>query len=277
MKDSNVLTAIQEQLRAGGCIQLFLDYDGTLLPFAPTPSGALPDDALLALLTALTQTSTIRTTILSGRPLAFFRANLSMPGLALAGTYGAEIKLPGKKTILRADLSLLRPTIEQVKAAWSALIAGCTGFVLEDKGLAIALHARFAEPADADSVLPRAREYARQVSSSLHFRILGGDRFLEIAPVAANKGETVKWFMEKESSFNALPVYFGDDDKDEEAFAVIRKRGGVPIIVGPRQTTTSALVRLPSPASVRQWLELWCQTAATIAPQPTLQPGWIQS
>jgi len=254
--NSPALATIQQRLRNGGRIWLFLDYDGTLVPIARTPDEAQPDSALLELLKSLARVPAIRTVVLSGRPLASLQAMLPVSGLILAGTYGIEIQIPGHAVMTRIEPESVRPTIEQVKSAWGELIAMRSGFFLEDKGLAVALHARFAESADADFVLPRAQAEARHVIAPDRFRLLGGERFLEVAPVLANKGQTVNWLLDHIAFADALPVYLGDDDKDEEAFAVIRQRGGISIAVGQRQQSTQAIERLPSPHTVREWLQL---------------------
>lgn len=254
MRESNILTGILRHLRAGGRLALFLDYDGTLVPIARTPGEARPDDALLALLADLARAPAFDAIVLSGRPLASLQAMLPVPGLTLAGTYGVEVRRDGKVVTRGVDAAQIRPVVEQVKSEWARLIAERGGFMLEDKGLAIALHARWAEPAEAGFVLETARAAATRLLPGQHFRILGGDRFLEAAPAAAHKGQTVDWLLDQRHDPGVLPVYFGDDDKDEEAFAVVRRRGGLPIGVGARFPLESALERLPSPEAVRAWL-----------------------
>ena len=247
------LQRIQNHLRAGGRLWLFLDYDGTLVPYAPTPAQACPDQELIVLLTALANRENIRTVVLSGRALDSLQAMLPVPGLTLAGLYGVEIQKPGDGVTRRVQAEMVRDMINRVKVAWAQLIDGRSGFLLEDKGMAVALHSRLANAAEADIVVPQAQAVVTQMASP-EFRVLSGDRFLEIAPAVAHKGETVNWFLEHIPFANALPIYFGDDDKDEEAFAVIRKHDGIPILVGARQPDTVALVRLPSPVEARVWL-----------------------
>ncbi len=233
---------------------LFLDYDGTLVPFAPAPDLALPDPQLLQLLAKLAQAPRLRVAILSGRSLSSLQALLPIPGLILAGLYGIEIQMPDGSILKRTNDADLRDTVERVKEAWTRLIGRRAGFLVEDKGMAVALHARHASPSDADFVLPRAEMVVAQLPTA-QYRVLGGERFVEIAPSAAHKGHAVEWLLEHGGWSEALPVYIGDDDKDEEAFGVIRDQGGIPIIVGTREPITRALVRLPSPAEVRRFLE----------------------
>ncbi len=260
MNQSVALPAIERHLKLGKGVWLFLDYDGTLVPIARTPDEAQPDAALLDLLSHLASAPQIRTVILSGRPLSSLRAMLPVPNVVLAGVYGVEIQTPGDDVVTRVQTTNLRPTLERVKSHWTRLVNMRNGFLIEDKGLAVALHARFATPEDADYVLPQARAVAEQTMNPEHFRLLGGNRFLEITPSAAHKGRTVEWLMDRDEFTDALPVYFGDDDKDEEAFAVVRQRGGISIAVGPSRGPTQAVERLPDPDTARAWLQfLWTE------------------
>lgn len=258
--------------RAGGPLELFLDYDGTLVPIAPTPGEARPDAELLDLLARLVQLDRIRVAILSGRPLSSLAEMLPVPGLRLAGTYGLELQTLPAPPRARAEITEYRPTIERVKRVWADLVHGRSGFMLEDKGLAFALHARFAAPADAEAVLPQARRRAVELVDPQAFRILGGDRFLEVAPAMAHKGRAVEWLLANDALPEGLPVYFGDDDKDEEAFEVVRERGGVPVVVGVRRGRTAAVARLASPADVRNWLRQLV-SLHPLSPAPSTRRG----
>jgi trehalose-phosphatase len=143
-----------------------------------------------------------------------------------------------------------------LKPRWQALIEDQPGFYLEDKGWALAIHARHASEADADRLLSEARRILDR-SNWPHCRILDGQRFLEICPQSANKGLTVKYLLERYPWPEALLVYAGDDDKDEEAFEVIQQHGGLTVKVthaNPQPGTTRADFLLASPAEVRRWL-----------------------
>jgi trehalose 6-phosphate phosphatase len=258
---------LQRHLRTGGQLWLFLDYDGTLVPIAPTPDQARPDAELLVLLAGLARHPAMRVAILSGRSLATLQAFLPVPGLILAGLYGAEVQFPGEAgPVLRAPREA-HAVAAQVKAAWAELVAGRTGFLVEDKGLAIALHARFAEAAEADGVLSRARAAAESAMPAAGYRLLDGERFLEIAPAVAHKGWAVRWLLEVRPLADGLPVYFGDDDKDEAAFAEVLAWGGLTVAVGPR-ALSHASARLPSPGAARQTLRSVLEAADGWAADP---------
>jgi len=233
---------------------LFLDYDGTLADFAPTPDHVVPQAEVVALIGDLVQNPLVRVAVVSGRRLGHVEKLVPVAGVFLAGTYGVELRLPDGERVDRVAYEAVRPPLEAVKPRWVALITGREGFFLEDKGWALAMHARFAESSEVEKVLSAARHIADPIVASGPFRFLGGHRFLEIGPRQAHKGRTVEYLLGRRAWPGSLPVYLGDDDKDEEAFGVIKARGGVAIRVSAEPRETMADCRLESPQIARRWL-----------------------
>jgi trehalose 6-phosphate phosphatase len=246
---------INERLGQAEWLWLFLDYDGTLADFAPTPEHVNPDPELIGLLARLARHPRIRMAVISGRRLSHVEVLVPVTGVFLAGTYGIEIRTSEGKRINRVEYEAIRPTLNALKPRWLRLIAGHEGFSLEDKGWALALHARFADDDEAEEVLVAARSTATVTARSGPFRLLGGHKFLEIGPTLAHKGQTVQYLLDRYPWPGALPVYLGDDDKDEEAFDAIKARGGITVLVAPGPRKTKADYRLESPRAARHWLE----------------------
>jgi trehalose-phosphatase len=249
---------VQKRLDQADRLWLFLDYDGTLADFAPTPEEVTPDPALEALLARLEQEPRIRPAILSGRRLSHVQKLVPVPGILLAGTYGLELQTPQGERIDRLPFAEIRPTLDRLKPRWAELLAGREGFFLEDKGWTLALHARFADEGETEQVLAQARRAAigaMDERESDRFRLLGGHKFLEIGPKLAHKGRTVDYLLQQYPWPGALPLYLGDDDKDEEAFGVIKARGGIAVVVASKPRETQADLRLPTPLAARRWLE----------------------
>ncbi len=258
---SATLAWARQHVQRGGRLWLFLDYDGTLVPIAPTPDQARPDAALRNLLTHLARLPALRVVILSGRPLTSLQALLPETGLILAGLYGLEIEWPDTTVTQRINHTELRPIIEQVLADWAALTGSHPGFFIEDKGVAATLHADFASDEDAETVLPLAQKIAARLATDTNFRPLRGQRFLDLVPTQAHKGESVAWFLDRDTLPDAPPIYFGDDENDEAAFPVVQQRNGRAIGVGSFQLA-HADEYLSSPAEVRAWLEILLSEAA---------------
>jgi trehalose-6-phosphatase len=50
-------------------------------------------------------------------------------------------------------------------------------------------------------------------------------------PALASKARTVEYLMARDPWPGAVPVYFGDDNRDEHAFVAARALGGLGIVV----------------------------------------------
>jgi trehalose 6-phosphate phosphatase len=235
-------------------LQLYLDYDGTLADFANSPDDVLPDDEVIQIMSELNANPALQISVVSGRRLSQIRKLIPVEGILLAGTYGVEMLTPEGNIVHRLEYEQVRPNLEVLKPQWEGCISSRKGFYLEDKGWSLAIHARFAEEIEAEMVLEEARKTAQNWIDAGQFHILGGNKFIEVAPEIANKGDTVAYLMQHYSSEGAISVYVGDDDKDEEAFTVVNAHGGVTILVAHEPRATYASCRLDSPHSVRNWL-----------------------
>jgi trehalose 6-phosphate phosphatase len=235
-------------------LRLFLDYDGTLAEFAPSPDVVIPEKEILSILERLVATRGIYPAVISGRRLANIQKLLPVHGLLLGGTYGIEMQLPDGQYHTTYPFEQVRPTVEHLLPRWQALVEERKGFYLEDKGWALAIHGRLAQKDEAERVLTAAYEEAQDLLLDARFRLLKGDRFLEFAPCAANKSQAVRWVIKALTPKHATVIYIGDDDKDEEAFSVVLASGGFAVRVTTDPIKTRAQFLLSKPSQVRAWL-----------------------
>ncbi len=237
---------------------LFLDYDGTLADFSPTPDAVEAKPEVIELIRELASRSHVRVTVISGRTLEIVRRLVPVDGILMAGVYGVEIQPPSGEVIYRENYARIRPTLNRIKPIWQGLTSGQVGFFIEDKGWSLALHADKAEKGRARQVLPAARAAAEAEQHPGYFRWFSDDTFLEIAPLRAHKGKAVEFMMARFPFPDARLVYIGDDDKDEEAFGTVHALGGANILVSNSfhpLHLNDADELLDSPASVRLWLK----------------------
>jgi trehalose 6-phosphate phosphatase len=242
------------RFQAANGLCLFLDYDGTLVDFSPTPAQLDVNPETVQLLQELTQLNHVQVSVVSGRRLEDLKKLLPVEGVLLAGTYGIELQTPQGEHIQRESYGMVRPQLEKLKPQWERLIEAYPGFYLEDKGWSLAIHGRFAPPDKVEQILSQATKIAGKLVNSTDYRILGGDRFTELAPLKANKGDTIRYLVDRLACHQALLVYMGDDDKDEDAFKVIKKMNGIAVLVSPDDRLSVADFRLESPRQARRWL-----------------------
>jgi len=236
-------------------VDLYLDYDGTLAEFAPTPDDVLPNDQVIGLVSQLADSRNLRVSIISGRRLAHIQKLLPVKGVFLAGTYGVEMQATNGTEFHQMPYNVVRPTLDSLKPLWRGLIEGKKGFYLEDKGWALAIHARSAEEKQGMQVLETAEKMLTKDVLGKHFQKIHSYRFLEIGPRNADKGHALRYLFDNFHWEGAIPIYIGDDDKDEEAFQVINEHDGHAILVSKKPRKTEAKYILDSPGEVHQWLK----------------------
>lgn len=95
MPSSDSVEALAARLESAAFLALLLDYDGTLVPFAPTPELAVPDDELLGLLRDLSARPGTETHIVSGRPAETLEQWLGALSIGLHAEHGFSSRAPG--------------------------------------------------------------------------------------------------------------------------------------------------------------------------------------
>lgn len=232
-------------------VLLMCDYDGTLVPLASRPELARPAPRLLNLLQQLVSRPGLHLAIISGRRLTDLRELLPIPGLYLAGLHGLEIARPAGQVIRLLPAGQKEIPWEEISTLAVGVAAGIPGMFVENKGEAIALHYRLADPQRAAAALEQLR---RNLEPFLDdgLELLPGHKVLEVRRRGVHKGLAVKHFTAQWPG--AWSIYFGDDRTDEDAFAALPP-GSLAIRIGP-EVPSRADYFWPSPASITRFLEL---------------------
>jgi trehalose 6-phosphate phosphatase len=133
--------------------------------------------------------------------------------------------------------------------------------LVEDKGLAIALHYRNAPEA---ATAARALAEALVAPSSSGITVIPGKMVFEFRPLAASgrhvdKGTALTRFMAEAPFRSRRPFFAGDDVTDEDGFRVVHRLGGIALRVGDGLRLadgqcSAAAFFLPSVAAMRTWL-----------------------
>lgn len=104
-------------------------------------------------------------------------------------------------------------------------MADADGIILEDKGIALALHYRRAE---RDTALAARKEFVRAVhwyqQQGVKLELLAGKEVIEAKPTGMTKGDAITQILARYAS-TALPIYIGDERSDEAAFEAIADVG----------------------------------------------------
>lgn len=231
---------------------ILLDYDGTLVSFAPTPKAAKPDDALLVLLKELAAGSKTHVVILSGRDPETLGDWLGGLGVDLVAEHGGLVRY--------ADRREWESLTEGVSVEWKAqlrpllevFVDRTPGALLEEKAASLVWHYRRADP---DLGRQRAAELTEALQgyvANTNLHILQGHKVIEVKPSNVSKGGAAQVWLKRKPRYDFVLV-IGDDQTDEAMFQVMPK-GGWSIKVGsPEHSAASYFVS--APYEVRDLLE----------------------
>jgi trehalose 6-phosphate phosphatase len=228
---------------------LFVDFDGTLVELAPTPSDIRVSAALPGLLTGLAARLGGAVAVVSGRSLADLAPLVAPFAGAIVGQHGNEIRYPDGRLANGSGDGEPDLAIAAARAALGSFAEAHAGLMLEDKGGTIALHYRgapdFAEP---------ARQAARDAvaASGGRLRAIDGNRVIELVPRQIGKGGAIATLVAEPPFRGRTPVFVGDDATDEDGFVAVDALGGVSVKVGAGPS--AAQFRLPDVAAVWAWM-----------------------
>jgi trehalose 6-phosphate phosphatase len=223
---------------------LFLDLDGTLLDIAARPDAVRIEPRLRDTLARLSMGMSGALAIVSGRTVAGIDALLAPLRLPAAGIHGAELRLTSRGDVERHAAALPEDLRTELRRLSSA-----PGVLVEDKGLAVAIHYRLA-PEDAGPALRRRVDEIAAGHPGV--QLLAGKCLVEVKPEGVGKGRAIERFMAVAPFTGRRPVFAGDDVTDEDALRVLPRWHGIGIAVGePRPGATTVMA---GPAELRDWL-----------------------
>lgn len=241
--------ALVRLLKGRSGFLFILDYDGVLVEMAATPDRAVPGPRLPALLADLGRRADTAVAVLSGRAPGDLARLLPVPGILLLGCHGAA-RVCGEEITWLVDRPV--PGLAEFASLARRLIAARRGFLVEEKGAAVAVHYRLAARREAAAVLEKLVAEAAPLADAYGLELLPGRRVLEMRHPRASKGTAVTELL---ACLPGHPVCFGDDATDEEAFRAVAGRGTA-VLVARADRPTLAGYRLAAPREVRRFLEL---------------------
>lgn len=255
---------IRDRVR-GKNIFLFLDYDGTIAPIADTPDKAVLPRRVRAVVQRLSAMRGVKVAVVTGRSLRDIKKMVGIRGVIYAGNHGLEIEHPDfkyevfvpqhVKMLLKGLKVVLKDDLNKVK-----------GVLIEDKGLAVAIHYRNVEGAHVRFIKDTIGKRMGPQTHPPSLRIDEGKKVYEMRPaVAWTKGDAVSWLISRFASesfdhrahmprilrrifpraqretrararHSMVPVYIGDDVTDENGFQAVA-HAGISVFVGDKKSS----------------------------------------
>lgn len=211
---------------------IFLDYDGTLMPFVDSPDAASsrPTPRLMRLLTSLSTMPNTDLCIVSGRSREALQSWFKKLPITLVAEHGAWVRhnnewaqgLFSFQHYKKALLPILEHFAERTPGA-----------IIEEKNFALVWHYRNVTPELAYARNASLRHELALVLADTDIGIFSGTKILEIKPREIQKGTAVNELLADTTPDFILCA--GDDYTDEDMFMSVPE-DAITIKVGQKET-----------------------------------------
>jgi trehalose 6-phosphate synthase/phosphatase len=214
---SEILRSISGNFRRAEKRHLFLDYDGTLVPFSRLPRLAVPNDELISLLKRLATNNKTDITIISGRDSATLENWFNDVPVNLVAEHGAAVRMKYGQWKHQREMDqtwkpLMRPTMELYAQR-------SPGSFVEEKTHTLAWHYRNVDP---ELGFIRSRELLDNLHHLVRntpLQIIDGNKVIEIRISGVDKGSVAKQFLD-DGDYDFI-MAIGDDKTDEDMFKAL--------------------------------------------------------
>ena len=224
-----IITSFQKAKRKA----IFLDYDGTLVPFHEKPEAAIPDQKLFELLRLLSFQKNTDLAIISGRDQSFINKWFADLPITLVAEHGHYIKHKGKKW--KSFNGSDKKWMNDIIPIFESFMDRTPGTFIEEKSNSIVWHYRKTDP---ELAAGRVVELKTVLSSLIsdQLSIMDMDKALEVVDRQIDKGTAVTEIM-RHNSYDFI-LCIGDDVTDENMFNALPEQAFT-IKVGKKPTVAS--------------------------------------
>ncbi len=216
---SDIRCQLVRDLKKSAHRLIFLDYDGTLVPFAPNPQMAKPGKELLQILRYLCEDIKNEVILISGRDKETLQNWFSLPGMNIVAEHGIWIK--EKSESWRMIKPLTNDWKAQILPILKMYVDRVPGAFIEEKEFSIAWHYRRADPEQGSVWAKELMESLVDFTANIDVQVLHGTKAVEIRNAGVNKGVAGLHWISK-NGFDFILV-IGDDVTDEDLFRILPK------------------------------------------------------
>lgn len=239
------------RIKAAPHLTLVLDYDGTLVPFAPTPELATPDAELMKLLHALIARPGTEVNLASGRDRSTLEQWFGELDVGLHAEHGFWSRLRGS-SLWTAAGKLSEGWYDKARTIMEEFAARTPGALVEEKTTSLCWHFRRCEPEFARMQERELRMHLADLFRNHPVEVLRGAKVVELRQLGIHKGVVITSLVEQAPASSCL-VALGDDTTDEDMFSRL-PASGIGIKVGAGLSRAS--YRLGDPGAVRAFLRV---------------------
>lgn len=220
LRKVNIITTASEAeiLRRFGASRrraIFIDYDGTLVPFSRVPELATPSSATISQLKRLAGNAANTVAIISGRDKDFMDEWFGTLEVHCIAEHGAFRKTPGTPWECAIDPD--QSWKETIMPVLQKYMDRCNGSFIEEKFSSLSWHYRNA-PSEIAAL--RSKELTEELRTAVahenKLHVLEGNKVVEVKKTGYDKGIAALKFV-SEGRYDCI-IALGDDRTDEDIF-----------------------------------------------------------
>lgn len=196
---------------------IFLDYDGTLVPFSKDPRAAVPPESLLDTLRRLCIPPENHVVLISGRDKTTLQGWFGNLPMHLVAEHGIWIRERKK------NWTLVKPLLNDWKERLIPLLEvycdRVPGSLVEEKEFSVTWHYRGADPELSSLLAKELVDDLTAYTANIDVNIFQGNRVVEIRSGGVNKGTAgIHLYSQFSPDFSLV---IGDDTTDEDLFRAL--------------------------------------------------------
>jgi trehalose 6-phosphate synthase/phosphatase len=196
---------------------IFMDYDGTLVPYKGTPGEAEPGSELSGVLKKLGDIEKCEVVLMSGRDKDTLERWFGGMNLSLVAEHGSWMKEKGNEwQLVKTIHQGWKPKIKLILETY---VDRLPGSFVEDKDSSLVWHYRRADPELAIIRKRELMDHLYSFTANIDVTVIKGNKVIEIRNSGIDKGSTaLNWILKNRYDFLMAA---GDDATDEDMFRVL--------------------------------------------------------
>lgn len=209
---------------------IFLDYDGTLVPFQKKPELAIPSEELKTLLQRLVKIKNAELVIISGRDKDTLLDWMQGLDVSIVAEHGAWIRERGKEwRLFKQAPNDWKPKIQPIL---EQNVDRLPGSFIEEKNFSLVFHYRNADLELAEVRVKELTDDLVHYTANMDVSVLKGNKVIEIKNTGISKGYAGLDLVNYYNPDNILSI--GDDWTDESLFAALPEHAvTIKVGIGP--------------------------------------------
>jgi len=196
---------------------IFLDYDGTLVPFFRRPEMAKPSAEVSILLKRLSQDNRNTIVLISGRDKSTLQEWFGESSMKLVAEHGIWLKNPNEEwKLFKEQTADWKSRIQPILELYADRLPG--SFV-EEKEFTLVWHYRAADPEQSSALARELQDHLTIFTANIDLQVIRGNKIIEVRAAGINKGSVGLHYLSSDIFDFVLAA--GDDWTDEDLFKVL--------------------------------------------------------